>query len=114
MPYQRRGMIRRRFLAAGTAAALAPTVARAQTLTTISVSTSPDEDAVACLYGQSSGIFRRSGLDVVVTAANSGAATSSGVVGGSIDVGKASLLGLISGHTRGIPFVLVAPASMYD
>jgi NitT/TauT family transport system substrate-binding protein len=78
------------------------------------VSTSPDEDAVACLYGVSSGIFRRNGLDVTVTAANSGAATSAGVVGGSINFGKASLLGLIAGHTRGIPFTLVAPASMYD
>jgi NitT/TauT family transport system substrate-binding protein len=80
----------------------------------LSVSTSPDEDAVACLYGVSSGIFRRYGLDVSVSAANSGAATSAGVVGGSIDIGKASLLGLIAGHTKGVPFTLVAPASMYS
>lgn len=80
----------------------------------MSVSTSPDEDAVACLYGVSSGIFRRSGLDVSVAAASSGAATSAGVVGGSIDIGKASLLGLIAGHTKGVPFTLVAPASMYS
>lgn len=69
---------------------------------------------MACLYGVSSGIFRRYGLDVSVAAANSGAATSAGVVGGSIDIGKASLLGLIAGHTKGVPFTLVAPASMYS
>ena len=107
-------MIRRRFLAAATAAALTPTAVRAQSLTTLQVSTSPDEDAVACLYGQSSGIFRRYGLDVALTAARSGAAISSAVVGGTIDIGKASLLGLIAGHTKGVPFTLVAPASMYS
>src|SRR5580704_5394895 len=111
---ERGKMIRRRFLAGTAAATLVPAGARAQSLTPMSVFTSPDEDAVACLYGASSGIFRRNGLEVTVTAANSGAATSAGVVGGSIDVGKASLLGLIVGHTKGIPFTLVAPASMYD
>jgi ABC-type nitrate/sulfonate/bicarbonate transport system substrate-binding protein len=80
-PHERGKMIRRRFLAGTAAAAFAPAVARAQSLTPVSVSTSPDEDAVACLYGVASGIFRRNGLDVTVTAANSGAATSAGVIG---------------------------------
>jgi NitT/TauT family transport system substrate-binding protein len=113
-PAERGKMIRRRFLAGTAAATFAPAVARAQSLTPMSVFTSPDEDAVACLYGAASGIFRRNGLDVTVTAANSGAATTSGVLGGSIDVGKGSLLGLIGGHAKGIPLTLVAPASMYD
>lgn len=107
-------MIRRGFIAAAAAAAAVPRTAGAQTLTAVSVSTSPDEDAVACLYGQSSGIFRRYGLDVNVTASKSGAAISAAVVGGSIDIGKASLLGLIAGHVHGVPFTLVAPASLYS
>jgi len=49
-------MIRRGFLASTGAVALTPALARAQSLTTIRVATSPDEDCVACLYGQSSGI----------------------------------------------------------
>jgi NitT/TauT family transport system substrate-binding protein len=108
-------MIRQRFVAGSAATAtFAPAIVRSQTLTPVSVATSPDEDCVACLYGQSSGIFRRNGLDVTVTAAKSGAAISAGVVGGSIDVGKASLVGLISGFTKGVPFTLVAPASLYS
>ena len=113
-PCERATMIRRSFLAGAAAATLAPSLARAQGLTPLSVATSPDEDAVACLYGNSSGIFRKYGLDVTVTAANSGAAISNGVVGGSIDIGKASLLGLIAGYTKGVPFTLIAPASMYS
>jgi NitT/TauT family transport system substrate-binding protein len=113
-PRERATMIRRSFLAGTAALACAPSFAGAQTLTPLSVATSPDEDAVACLYGISSGIFRRYGLDVTLTAANSGAAISNGVVGGSIDIGKASLLGLIAGYAKGVPFTLIAPASMYS
>jgi NitT/TauT family transport system substrate-binding protein len=107
-------MIRQRFLAGAAAVCLTPAVARAQGLTTIRVATSPDEDAVACLYGQSSGLFRRNGLDVVLTASNGGSGVSAAVAGASIDIGKASLLGLIAGYTRGVPFTLVAPASLYN
>jgi NitT/TauT family transport system substrate-binding protein len=113
-PAERATMIRRRFLASAAAAAVAPAVARAQALTTVRVATSPDEDAVACLYGQSSGLFRRNGLDVVLTASTGGAGVSAAVAGASIDIGKASLLGLIAGHVRGVPFTLVAPASLYS
>jgi NitT/TauT family transport system substrate-binding protein len=107
-------MLRRRFVAGTTAAMFAPSVARAQALTTVRVSTSPDEDCVACLYGVSSGLFRRAGLDVVLTAAKSGSAISAAVAGATIDIGKASLLGLITGYTHGVPFTLVAPASLYN
>lgn len=113
MPYERRRMIRRSFLASGAALALAPTVARAQSLTALRVSSSPEEDAVACLYAQSSGIFRRNGLDVTTTANTSGAAISAAVAGGAFDIGKASLVGLIAAHVHGVPFTLIAPSSMY-
>lgn len=107
-------MLRRTFVASGFAAALAPTIVRAQSLTTIRVSTSPDEDCVACLYATQSGLFRKAGLDVVLTANTSGSAISAAIAGGAIDIGKASLLGLIAGHVHGVPFTLVAPAALYN
>jgi NitT/TauT family transport system substrate-binding protein len=107
-------MIRQRFLAASAVALSVPGIARAQSVTTVRVSTSPDEDCVACLYGVSSGLFKRAGLDVVLTAAKSGSAVSAAVAGATIDIGKASLLGLITGYTKGVPFALVAPASLYN
>lgn len=78
------------------------------------VATAPDEDAVACLYAQQGGIFRRNGLDVSLTAMASGSAITSAVVGGAIELGKASLLGLAGAHARGVPITLIAPAGMYD
>jgi NitT/TauT family transport system substrate-binding protein len=107
-------MLRRSFVASGFAATLAPTIVRAQALTTIRVSTSPDEDCVACLYATQSGLFRKAGLDVVLSANTSGSAISAAIAGGAIDIGKASLLGLIAGHVHGVPFTLVAPAALYN
>ena len=83
-------------------------------LTTLRVSTAPDEDAVACLWAQQSGIFRRAGLEVVLIASGNGASMTPAVVSGNIDIGKASLVGLIAAHVRGIPLTLVAPAALYD
>ena len=56
----------------------------------------------------------QSGLDVVLTANTSGSAISAAIAGGAIDIGKASLLGLIAGHVHGVPFTLVAPAALYN
>jgi NitT/TauT family transport system substrate-binding protein len=107
-------MIRRRFIVSGVAAAVAPTIVRAQALTTIRVGTAPDEDCVACLYAQQSGMFRKAGLDVTVTANTSGSAITAAILGGALDIGKASLLGLIAGHVHGMPVTIVAPAALYN
>jgi NitT/TauT family transport system substrate-binding protein len=91
----------------------APLALRAQSALTIRVATAPDEDCVACLYAIQSGLFHKAGLDVTLTATSSGAAISAAIVGGSVDIGKASLLGLIAGHIHGLPFTIVAPAALY-
>ena len=107
-------MLRRHFTVAGIAAlAVAPIALRAQSALAIRVATAPDEDCVACLYAISNGLFRKAGLDVTLTSTSSGAAISSAIAGGSIDIGKASLLGLIAGHVHGLPFTIVAPAALY-
>lgn len=108
-----RALARGTFLALAAAGAGTATV-RAQALTALRVATSPDEDIVAALYAQQSGIFRRLGLTVSVTAAANGSAVAAAVVGGAIDIGKSSLIGLITGHARGVPFTLVAPAAEYN
>jgi NitT/TauT family transport system substrate-binding protein len=108
-------MDRKSFVSLGGAYALTTAAARAQTnLTELRVSTAPEEDAVAILYAQESGIFHRLGLNVTVTAAASGSSIAAAVIGGTIDIGKSSLAGLITAHTKGIPFTLIAPAGEYN
>ncbi|MBV9439757.1 MAG: ABC transporter substrate-binding protein [Candidatus Eremiobacteraeota bacterium] len=77
------------------------------------IAAAPDDDITPILYAQSAGIFKRNGLDVQFQSLTSGSATAAAVIGGSIDIGKSSLVNLIAAHARNVPFVIVAPASLY-
>lgn len=105
---------RKTFLAAGAAVALFPARVRAQGLTKIRIAASADGSVIGALYGAQSGIFQKLGLDVEVTRSNSGSAISAAVIGGSLELGKASLFGIIEGHVHGIPLVLQSGASTFD
>lgn len=105
--------MRRGLFLAATGAALAAPAAGAQAAT-IRIASAPDEDVVAALWAVSSGVFEKAALDVHVQKANSGAAVAAAVAGGSIEIGKSSLVSLITAHVKGLPFVLVAPAGVYD
>ncbi len=90
-------------------------VARAQTAGRVAIrcSSAPDDDVSAVLYAIDTGMFRKAGLDVTIERGNSGAAIAAAVVGGAIDLGKSSVVSLISAHQRGLPIVLVAGAAVY-
>ena len=107
-------MKRPAFLAAGAALAAFPSRARTQALTKLRISGSPDNDIVGALWGQQSGIFRKLGLDVEVTATNSGGVITAAVLGGSLEIGKGNLLGLLSAHIMSVPLVVEAPASLWN
>jgi NitT/TauT family transport system substrate-binding protein len=108
-------MRRTDFIASLTALTAAPAVAAAQTPapTTIRIASAPDEDIVGALWGVESGAFRKVGLDVQVSRANSGSAVAAAVAGGSLDIGKSSLVSLMAARNRGLPFLLVAPSGIY-
>ena len=80
---------------------------------TIRVATAGDDNAAPLLYADKAGLFKKAGLDVQIMKMKSGAAISAAVAGGSLDIGKSSLTGLIAAHLHGIDFTLVAPSGMY-
>lgn len=102
------------FIGAAAAATIAPRVVGAQSLTTLRVASSPNDDVTSLLVAQSRGFFKREGLDVQLQSISSGGAIAAAVAGGSLDIGKSSVMALISAHVRNIPFVIVAPAGIYD
>ena len=57
-------------------------------------------------------MFRKIGVDVQLERSSSGAAVAAAVAGGSFDFGVASLIALITGHARGLPFVMIAPSHL--
>lgn len=87
--------------------------AHAQQLVTIRVAAAPVDDATPVLYAIKAGLFRREGLDVQIQPLASGAAVAAAVAGGSIDIGNASLMPLISAHARGVGFKLIAGDGLY-
>jgi NitT/TauT family transport system substrate-binding protein len=99
--------------AAATAVALAPHRAFTQALTPLRVTAVPNDDVSPFLYAQQSGLFKRAGLDVSIVQATSGAAIAAAVVSGSYDIGLISMMASITGHVRGLPFVMIAPSLMY-
>jgi len=106
-------MKRTAFLTTTAALALAPRRLRAQGLTKIRIAGSPDQDVVGSLWAQQSGIFQNYGLDVEIARVNSGAVAAAALLGGSLDIGKSSMFGLITGHVRGVPFVIEAPGALH-
>jgi NitT/TauT family transport system substrate-binding protein len=92
------------------------TLARAQNaapLATLHVGGSADMDAAPILYGVNAGVFRRYGLDVVFQKAASGSAVAAAVAGGALEIGKSSVVPLISAHARGVPLTIVAPSVVH-
>ncbi len=109
---------RRAALAACAYACATGVSARAQSpapdLLTLRLSSSPADDTMPVIYAQQSGAFKRAGLDIQLTRAASGSAVAAGVAGGSLDIGKSSIVSVITAHAKGIPFVWIAPASIYN
>lgn len=106
-------MRRASFIASTAVLAAAPLGVRAQGLTLVRIASAPDEDVIGALWGIQSGAFRRAGLDVEITRSNSGSAVAAAVAGGSLEVGKSSLVSLLEARNRGLPFLLIAPSGIY-
>lgn len=102
------------FLGAATALCAAPPLrAGAQTPAHVVVGTAPIDAGIPPIVAQKAGIFKRNGLDVDVQVMNSGAAATAAVVGGALQATGTSVMGLITAHVRGLPFQIIAPASLY-
>jgi ABC-type nitrate/sulfonate/bicarbonate transport system substrate-binding protein len=114
---------RRAFVGALAAASFAPRAVRAQSLPAgppppagaivLNVGCALDDQTTPLLYAQSAGLFAKNGLDVRIARLNSGAAIAAAIAGGTLQLGKSSILNLIVAHARAIPFALVAPSSIY-
>lgn len=105
---------RRTFLAAaGALGAAAPVGLRAQALTHLVLGTAPTDSGMPPVIAQRTGIYRRNGLDVDVQFMGSGASLVAAVIGGTLQIGTSSTIGLVTAHAKGIPLQIVAPTSIY-
>ena len=118
-PRRSERVVQRRTFAGGVAAAaLGPAFARAaaaQTpaLQTLQLGSNASDDVTPVLWAQHSGMFAKSGLAVEIQKFTSGSAVTAAVIGGALDVGKSSLLPLISARSHGVPIQLIAPGELW-
>ena len=109
-----RAQITRSGAIAGIGAVLAlPRVAFAQTPTPLKLAGVPEDSVTPVLYADQAGLFAKNGIAVTVAPERSGSAIASGVAGGAYQIAKSSLVSLITAHSKGIAFVLVAPGGLY-
>jgi NitT/TauT family transport system substrate-binding protein len=107
-------MKRLSILAGLAAATAAPALAQSPAPQSITVAALPLDPGGEVYYGLDLGWFARAGLDVQLLSLPNGAAIVAGVAGGSINIGYANTLSLISAFRKGLPVTLIAPASIND
>jgi NitT/TauT family transport system substrate-binding protein len=110
-------MKRSRFIAGGSAALGTVAVcgpAGAQARAVLRLATIPLEVDATGWYALELGYFRANGLDVTVDTFTSGPPITAGIIGGTLDVGVASIGSLSTAHARGLPIVALAPGGIYN
>jgi NitT/TauT family transport system substrate-binding protein len=98
-----------------TLAALVCGVARAQGphLLPLRLATIPSDIGAEVYYAKDMGFFTKAGLDVEITPITNGAAISSAVASGAIDIGYATGTNVALAHEKGLPFTVIAPANLH-
>jgi NitT/TauT family transport system substrate-binding protein len=78
----------------------------------VRIASSAAETYAQAVFAQELGLYTKAGLNVEVDILGTGAAVSTAVAGGGADIGVATTLNLANAITRGVPFVIIAPAAM--
>lgn len=86
----------------------------AQELQEIKIAAPANDTATSALYAIKAGLFKKVGLNVEITAMNSGAAVASAVAGGAVQIGNSSLISIMEARQRRIAFSLVATSGMIE
>jgi NitT/TauT family transport system substrate-binding protein len=98
-----------------TATLLEPAAVRAQPApTVVRVSSVLSDELTPVIYAQHSGMYAKAGLDLEIIPGSSGAAVTTAVLAGDIEIGKSSLISLMNAHLRGIPLSVIGGSNIYD
>jgi NitT/TauT family transport system substrate-binding protein len=101
-------------LAAGALSGIALPAAAQGSALSLSVGTNAADDVTPLLWAKATGMFAKAGLDVDIQKLTSGSAVTSATIGGSLDIGRSSVLPLISARSHGVPVMLIAPAELTE
>ena len=93
----------------------APVPAQNAALIPVHVGVLPNDDMIAVLYAQKTGMFAKAGLDVQIDRSSpNGSAIASAVSSGAYDIGKSSITTIFDAYLKGLPFTLIGTAAVYE
>jgi NitT/TauT family transport system substrate-binding protein len=94
---------------------LAPAPAFAQTTgPLIRIGAGPDDTSMPVIYAAQAGLFAKAGLNVELEKLAGAAAVAAALAGGSLEIGKASALSVITAHGKGLPFTIIGSIATYS
>ena len=105
------------FLAGATgalAAGVVPGVSRAADPVVLQTGAMPTDAAAQAFYAQELGYFKAAGLESKLTVLTNTASLASAASSGSIEIAYGSVVPLAEARARGIPFRVIAPATVYS
>lgn len=88
--------------------------ARSQGTASLRVGATANDTYAEAYYAQEMGFFTRAGLTVEITTFTNGAAVSTGVASGALDIGISNPVQLGNAVAHGIPFVYFAGGGLYS
>ena len=83
--------------------------AGAQAVTTLHLALIPIEPAAVAYYAKENGFFAKAGLDVEIDQNPSTPALAAAILAGTYDIAYGTVPTLATAHSKGLPFVLIAP-----
>jgi NitT/TauT family transport system substrate-binding protein len=89
------------------------TAVHAQSLAVVRIVTTPIDTGAQAFYAEDLGMFKRAGLDVQITIVGNGPSIAAAISGGTFDIGQSNVPSLAAAREHGLPFVMIAPSSIY-
>jgi NitT/TauT family transport system substrate-binding protein len=86
----------------------------AQAVATLKIATTPTDIGSQVFYAQDKGFFKNNGLDAQIQVISNGAAITSAVMSGALDIAQSNIASLAAAHEAGLDIVIVAPAGSYS
>jgi ABC-type nitrate/sulfonate/bicarbonate transport system substrate-binding protein len=93
---------------------LLPGAVVAQSTEVVHIGAGPVDQATPLIYGVKGGIYKKYGISVEVVKLANGSAIASAVAGGSLELGQASALSIVTAFAKGLPFTVIGNLSTYD
>lgn len=91
-----------------------PGPAFAQTSPLIRIGAGPDDTSMPVIYAASAGLFQKAGLNVELDKLAGAAAVTAALAGGSLEIGKASALSVVTAHSKGVPLTIIGSIATYS